>query len=55
MNMYNMIRQRFLDGDMTSEEVVQCARSGILSFKEAGQIISLKREKNEGGVEDDED
>lgn len=47
MNMYELIRRQFLAGEMTSDDVVQSARKGILSFKEAGQIITLKRKKDE--------
>lgn len=47
MNMYEMIRKSFLAGEMSADEVVKCARSGILSFAEAGQIITLKRKKDE--------
>ena len=47
MNMYEIIRRRFLEGDLTAEDVVQRARCGILSFKEAGQIITLKKENKE--------
>ena len=55
MNMYEMIKRRFLNGEMSSEEVVQCARSGILSFAEAGKIITLDRKKEKGGGSDDEE
>lgn len=46
MNMYEMIKTRFLEGEISSGDVVKCAVNGILSFTEAAQIISLQ-EKNE--------
>ena len=47
MNMYEMIKKRFLNGEITADDVVRCAREGILTFVEAGQIITLKRNSME--------
>lgn len=54
MNMYDLIRKKFLEGELTGEDVVARARSGILSFKEAGQIITLKKETKEVTADDEE-
>ena len=46
MNMYELIRQRYIDGEIPSNEVMRFALEGILSFTEATQIITLKRKED---------
>jgi hypothetical protein len=57
MNMYEVIRRRFLNAEMTPDDVMRCAQEKILSFTEAKQIIELNKNVTDGkgGGADDEE
>lgn len=47
MNVYGLIKKRYLNGEMSESDVRRCAKEGILSTAEAELILSLKPEEDE--------
>lgn len=47
MNIYDVIKKRYLNGEMSEWGVRRCAREGMITMAEAEMIISLKPQEEE--------
>jgi len=47
INIYELIRKRYLSGEMSERGVRRCAKDGFITVAEAELIISLKPQEEE--------